>query len=152
MIEHDHQLEQFKRACKQHGLKLTPQRLVIYEALIAHNDHPSTDMLYQRVRKQFPTISFDTVHRTMLTFCDIGVADIIGGTGNPKRFDGVLDTHHHFQCLRCKTLLDIYDEAYDHLPVPTELQAQCRVLKQTVRFEGICHACLQNDTERASAP
>lgn len=134
-------IESFKQACKQHHIKLTPQRLLIYEELLARNDHPSTDMLYQRIQKKFPTISFDTVHRTMLTFCDIGVAEIVEGTGNPKRFDGVLDKHHHFQCLRCKKIIDIYDEAYDRLPVPEHLQAQCQILRQTVRFEGICHDC-----------
>ncbi len=141
IIEPEHKLDRFKQLCKEHRIKLTPQRMVIYEELITHNDHPSTDMLYQRIQKRFPTISFDTVHRTMLTFCDIGVAEIVEGTGNPKRFDGVLDRHHHFQCIQCKKIIDIYHEAYNCLPVPEQLQAQCRILKQTVRFEGICNDC-----------
>lgn len=138
-------LDRFKQICKDHKIKLTPQRMIIYKELISRNDHPSTDMLYQRIQETFPTISFDTVHRTLLTFCNIGVADIVEGTGNPKRFDGILDKHHHFQCVRCKKIIDVYHETYDHLPVPEELQHRCRVLKQTVRFEGVCEACYNRE-------
>jgi Fur family transcriptional regulator, peroxide stress response regulator len=138
-------LDRFKQICKDYKIKLTPQRMIIYEELLNSNDHPSTDMLYQRIQERFPTISFDTVHRTLLTFCDIGVANIVEGTGNPKRFDGLLDRHHHFQCVRCKKIIDVYHEAYDRLPIPKELKQQGRVLKQTVRLEGICEACCKRE-------
>jgi len=140
-VDSEKQLDRFKQICKNHKIKLTPQRLVIYEELIGRNDHPSTDMLYQQIQKRFPTISFDTVHRTLLTFHEIGVADIVEGTGNPKRFDGITERHHHFQCTHCKKIIDVYHKAYDHLPVPENLQKSCRVSKQTVRFEGLCEEC-----------
>ena len=147
IIERHHEFDQFKHVCKTHKIRLTPQRMVIYKELISRDDHPSTDMLYQRIQKKFPTISFDTVHRAMLTFCHIGVAGIVEGTGNPKRFDGTLDKHHHFQCIRCKKIIDVYHEAYDRLPVPERLQAQCRILKQSVRFEGICTDCCNSEQQ-----
>ncbi len=146
-FDQQHKFDQFKQICKTHKIKLTPQRMVIYEKLIAHNDHPSANMLYQRLHKTFPTISFDTVYRTMLTFCDIGVAEIVEGTGNPKRFDGTLDKHHHFQCTRCKKIIDVHHETYDHLPVPEQLQARCRVLRQSVRLEGICADCCNSEQQ-----
>ena len=137
----EEQFERFKEICKEQKVKLTPQRLVIYKELIDDDTHPSTDMLYQRVRQTFPTISFDTVHRTLLTFHDIGIAEIVEGSGNPKRFDGNLDKHHHFQCLQCKKILDIYHEAYDQLPIPVALQNSCRITRQTVWLEGLCKEC-----------
>jgi Fur family transcriptional regulator, peroxide stress response regulator len=141
--------EAFKQICKAHGFKVTPQRMIIYEELLKSQEHPSTDMLYQRINRAFPTISFDTVHRTLLTFSEIGVANIIEGTGNPKRFDANLDKHHHFQCLRCQQIFDIYNEAYNHLPIPADIQDRFQVLSQTVRLEGICPACRgKQETER----
>lgn len=134
-------LEFFKQICKSHNIKLTPQRLIIYEELIQDSTHPSTDMLYQRIQEKFPTISFDTVHRTLLMFYEIGVANIIEGTGNPKRFDGNVDKHHHFQCLTCKTIIDIHETAYDDLPISDDIRNTCEVLRQTVRLEGLCKEC-----------
>jgi len=138
-------LDRFKAICKDHGIKLTPQRLLIYEELINQDEHPSTDMLYQRVKETFPTVSFDTVNRTLLTFYKIGVAGLVEGTGNPKRFDGNLDKHHHFQCVKCKKIVDIYSDVYDHIPVPPEIQNTFTILNKTVHLEGICTECRQRE-------
>ena len=144
LFENQHKEEalgRFKKIWKEHGFKLTPQRLVIYEELISTDTHPSTDMLYKRVRKTFPTISFDTVNRTLLTFHEIGIANLVEGSGNPKRFDGNLDKHHHFQCMKCKKIIDIYSDSYDDLQIPPEFQDNFKILKKTVRLEGICDEC-----------
>ena len=144
-ISQQEQLERFKQICKNQKIKLTPQRIVIYKELIDNDAHPSTDMLYQRVRQIFPTISFDTVHRTLLTFHNIGVAEIVEGSGNPRRFDGNLTKHHHFQCIQCKKILDIYHEAYNHLPVPALVQDLGLITRQTVWFEGVCRKCCDDE-------
>ncbi len=146
----EEKLERFKQICKEHGIKLTPQRLIIYEELISTDEHPSTDMLYQRVSKTFPTISFDTVNRTLLTFYEMGVAGLVEGTGNPKRYDGNLEQHHHFQCLKCKKIIDIYSHAYDHLQIPSEIQDNFNILKKTVCLEGLCDECSQSSKRRTS--
>jgi len=144
---HIRTLDRFKELCKQHNIKLTPQRLIIYEALLNNEDHPSTDMVYQQVRQTFPTISFDTVNRTLLTFYDMGVAGVVEGSGNPKRFDSNLKKHHHFQCLRCRRIIDIYNEEYDAIPIPQELRERHHVLNLTVHLDGICDQC-KTDKER----
>lgn len=144
-------LERFKTICREHNIKLTPQRLLIYEELIRSHEHPSTDMLYQKVKQTFPTISFDTVNRALLTFYDIGVAGLVEGTGKPKRFEGNLKPHHHFQCLRCKRIIDVYSEAYDQLEIPPDVQRQFTVFRQTVCLEGICDACRQKIAEQAES-
>lgn len=140
-------LDRFKELCKQRSIKLTPQRLIIYEALLNNEDHPSTDMVYQQVRRTFPTISFDTVNRTLLTFYDMGLAGVVEGSGNPKRFDGNVTKHHHFQCLQCRRIVDVYNEQYDAIPIPQELQARHRVLNLTVHLEGICDQCKAENPE-----
>lgn len=136
----DLKMEQFKETCKSHHIKLTPQRMVIYEELIATDEHPSTDMLYQRVRSIFPTISFDTVNRTLLTFHELGLAEIVEGTGNPKRFDGDTAQHHHFQCLKCKKVFDVHYAPYDSLEIPPDMQ-ELQVLRTNVHLEGYCEHC-----------
>lgn len=131
-------LEHFKERCKERGIKLTPQRLIIYERLINNTDHPTVDKLYSQIKDTFPTISYDTVHRTLVTFCEIGVASMVEGTGIPMRFEGNLDFHHHVRCVRCGSIFDFYDETYDNLPVAADLQAKFEILKKTVHIEGLC--------------
>ncbi len=139
----EQKIVQFKERCKARGIKLTPQRLIIYEGLIHTSEHPTVDMLYAQVQKTFPTISLDTVHRTLMTFCELGVAYMVEGTGSPKRFEGNLDTHHHVRCVKCSKIFDIYHEEYNHLSIPADVQKEFQILKKTVHMEGICRACRQ---------
>ncbi|MFB0566810.1 MAG: Fur family transcriptional regulator [Candidatus Aminicenantaceae bacterium] len=132
----------FLRAkCKEHNLKVTPQRAAIFEELQMSNDHPSADVIYRRVKKIFPYISFDTVYRTLITFDKIGIITVVEGYGEPKRFDSNFETHHHFRCLKCNTIMDFWDESYDNIDIPEKLNKQCTVLNKKVILEGICEEC-----------
>ena len=50
------------------GLKLTHQRLEILYILMSDVDHPSAEEIYERTKPEIPTISFDTVYRTLALF------------------------------------------------------------------------------------
>ena len=131
----------FQAKCRQAGLKVTPQRMVVYKALIESKEHPSADMLHRKVRKIFPNISLDTVNRTLLTLAEIGAAFIVEGSGDVKRFDGSLESHQHFKCIKCKRIIDFHHKPFDNIPVPKSISGKFTVLKKTVYFEGICDLC-----------
>ena len=65
--------EQFRRLCGEHGLAVTHQRQVIYQALMLMHDHPSPEAVYEKVRKQIPSISLATVYKNIKTFVDSGL-------------------------------------------------------------------------------
>ena len=129
------------RKSREHGLKITPQRAAIYLELLKAKDHPSADIIYRRLIKQIPNISFDTVNRTLLTFAKIGMADIVEGYGQPKRYDPDMTTHHHFRCIKCNGIMDFHNKAYDDITVPQEIQKQFTVLRKKVVLEGLCDKC-----------
>jgi Fur family peroxide stress response transcriptional regulator len=143
MIENsiESSMEIFRKMCEGHNLKITPQRTVIYKELLKAKDHPSADMLYKRVRRNLPNISFDTVYRTLLSFSDIGIVDVIEGYGEPKRFDPDTRCHHHFRCLKCGNITDFQSELYDNIEIPQELRREFNVMKKRVVLEGICKFC-----------
>jgi Fur family peroxide stress response transcriptional regulator len=131
----------FYRRSKEHGLKITPQRIAIYQELLKAKDHPSADVIYRRLVKKIPNISFDTVNRTLLTFSQIGITNIVEGYGQPKRYDPDITTHHHFRCIQCNNIIDFHNKAYDNITVPQEIQTQCTVLNKKVVLEGLCDKC-----------
>ena len=133
--------DEFRARCRKAGLKVTPQRVAVYKALIGSKEHPSADMLWRRVRKTHPNISLDTVNRTLLTLAEIGVAFIVEGSGDVKRFDGRLEAHQHFKCIKCKKIIDFHHKPFDNIPIPKSISKKYTVLKKTVYFEGICDLC-----------
>ncbi len=131
----------FKDKGKEHNLRTTPQRIVIYKELCKSKDHPSADTIFRKARKIFPGISFDTVNRTVSIFTRIGIVNIVEGYGDPRRFDPDIDSHHHFRCIRCNNIIDFHNKAYDNLKVPEEIKRQFIVLRKRVCIEGICVQC-----------
>jgi Fur family peroxide stress response transcriptional regulator len=134
-------MEFYYLRAKEHGLKITPQRTSIYQELLKAKDHPSADIIYKRLIKKIPNISFDTVNRTLLTFSKIGIVNIVEGYGQPKRYDPYIDTHHHCRCIQCHTIIDFHNEAYDKITVPQDIKKHFTVFNKKVVLEGLCERC-----------
>ncbi len=133
-------MESFTGLCRKNNLRVTPQRSLIYKELIGSKDHPSAEVLYRKVKKKLPAISFDTVYRTLLTFSKIGIADILTIPGEPKRFDGDRKRHYHFRCIKCGNIIDIHDSSYS-INIPESISTKFDVLDSKIIFEGICDKC-----------
>jgi Fur family peroxide stress response transcriptional regulator len=137
----DAKTRSFKEKCRSNALKITPQRMTIYEELLKAKDHPSADMLYNRVKNHLPNISFDTVYRTLLSFSEIGITDVVEGYGEPKRFDPDTREHHHLRCIKCGNIIDFQNELYDNIEIPEKIKRDFKVTKKRVVLEGICKKC-----------
>ena len=134
-------IECFEGLCRQAGLRVTPQRIAVYKVLLNSKDHPSADCVYQQVRQDMGNISFDTVNRTLLTLSEIGAAFVVEGSGDVKRFDGNLEGHQHFKCIKCKKIIDFYHEPFNNIELPESVEEQFTVLRKTVLLEGLCRDC-----------
>ncbi len=138
-------LEELKKLfydkCAEKGLKITPQRSLIFDELSKATDHPTADAIYKRVRKSLSNISFDTVYRTLLSFTEIGIVSLVEGTGEQKRFEPNLHQHHHFRCIKCYTIYDFENNAYNDIAVPKAVQEQGVIINKRVVLEGICSKC-----------
>jgi Fur family peroxide stress response transcriptional regulator len=145
--QHD-KIMKFESICHRAGLKVTPQRLAIYRLLSETHEHPSAEMVFRMMRKQFPNISLDTVNRTLLTLSNIGLAFAIEGSGDAKRFDANTQSHQHFKCVSCKKIIDFHHRAFDNIRVPDVIGRRCTILRKTVYFEGLCEKCRRITTRR----
>jgi len=134
-------MDAFQARCRAAGLKVTPQRMAVYNILIQENEHPSAQAIFRKLRPVFPSISLDTVNRTLLTLTEIGVAFVVEGSGDARRYDGNLENHQHFKCVKCKRIIDFHHEPFDNVPVPKRISKRFTVLSKTVCFNGICDLC-----------
>ncbi|MCX8031593.1 MAG: transcriptional repressor [Thermodesulfovibrionales bacterium] len=133
-------IDEFIDKSKSKGLKITPQRIAIYKELIKSSEHPSAETVYKKLHKKYPNISFDTVNRTLITFSNIGLLQIVEGYGDPKRFDPNTESHHHFRCIKCGSISDFSYKEYNELKIP-ENYSELEIRKVKVILEGICKKC-----------
>ena len=133
----------FEGLCRKAGLKLTHQRLEIYRELASTYDHPSADDVYKRVQERMPTISMDTVYRTLLTFEHFGVAARVHAFDGQARFDADVSPHQHLACIRCKSIEDFDWEAFEQMKPPAKTKKWGEVKSKHAVIKGMCKKCLK---------
>lgn len=142
---------EFRRWCRAHGFRVTPQRLAIYEELMQSRDHPSPEMLFSRLQIRDPQISLDTVYRTLATFHEKGLVDMVEGFALTKRFDPNQSQHHHARCTQCNAIIDFTNQDFDQLNIPASIRKSFRVKRVCVTIEGLCQECQAAAKKKASA-
>jgi len=96
---------------RHQGVRVTPQRLIVLEALAAHSGHISADEILQWATARYPAINLATVYRTLELLVSIGlVAQTNFGSGT-SFFELVGDApHHHLVCEHCHAVLEVDDD------------------------------------------
>lgn len=98
--------EHIKRLKAKH-IRITPQRLGVYEILSAENKHLTAEEIYGRMKAKFPAISLATVYSILELYKNKDIACEIRITFDKSCFEARTDSHHHFYCKSCKKIFDI---------------------------------------------
>ncbi len=136
-------LEEFKKICEACGIKLTYQRLEIYRVLLEARDHPSAEDIFARVQERVPTISLDTVYRTLATFEKFGLIRKIYSLDEKARFDPNVSHHYHLVCTKCHKITDFEWPEVDNLPLLPAIQEWGEVQDRYLELRGVCRDCLK---------
>lgn len=88
---------------KDHGHKITPQRLAIVKILAKSDGHPTVEHIHGRIAKDFPTMSLATVYRNIVLIKSLGEVLELGFPDGSNRYDGNKPyPHPHVVCIKCK--------------------------------------------------
>lgn len=142
-------LEHVKEALRTAGVKVTHQRLEVFREVAGVSDHPDVETVFQGVRQRLPTISLDTVYRTLALFTELGLLTTLGSARDRYRFDANLEPHHHFVCTRCGFTADFCSEEFNRLSIPDAAKAFGQVGKAQVEVKGICRQCMEKSPPSA---
>lgn len=135
---------------RQKGLRVTPQRRVIFELLAQDGSHPTADQIYQRVLSVMPEVSQTTVYNTLRELVALGELTAVGDLSEGgARYDTDSRLHHHLFCLHCHALVDI-DHDFAGIELPPEEAAGYQIVKSQVTFYGVCPACQAGRHDRRS--
>ena len=136
----DEKIEALKQACKQRQMRLTPQRIAIYKALIGTKSHPSAEMLYENLKNKMPELSLDTIYRNLATLEEMSLIFRVDNQLECARFDADKTPHHHFICTKCGEVYDIFDNIINI----NDYQTNFGTIKNVnIQFCGICNNCLK---------
>ncbi len=147
----EQQMARFKEICRNSGAKLTHQRMEIFREVAQTGIHPDAETVFKGVRERVPSVSIDTVYRTLWWLRDLGLITILGSQHERARFDANLSRHHHFICTQCGLIQDFFSDDLNRLELPDSIRSIGRVEKTQVEVKGICHECAADDQTGAIA-
>jgi Fur family peroxide stress response transcriptional regulator len=134
-------VESFRSQCREHGLAFTHQRQIIYHAVMSAADHPTPEAVYEKVRRQAPSISLGTVYKNIHTFLDAGMLCEVSLHHGSLRVDARTAPHHHLVCRLCRGIIDLDERDLEPARVRKKLPAGFRVERQNVEIIGVCQSC-----------
>jgi Fur family peroxide stress response transcriptional regulator len=136
-------LAEFERACQRVGVKVTHQRLEVLREVIQCGEHPSAEAILEGVKVRLPTVSLDTVYRTLWLLTDLGLITTLGPRRDAVRFDANLKPHHHYLCVRCGAAIDVETLDLSRLDIAERLKGLGTVVSAQLEVRGICSKCAE---------
>lgn len=134
-------VEGLKLKLKDSSIKLTPQRLEIFKEILNAKDHPNAETIFNRVQRKVPSVSLDTVYRTLWLFNELGLITALGSHREKIRFDPNIESHHHFVCRECGAIHDFYSEELNRISIPEAVNAYGSIENAHVEVRGLCRVC-----------
>ena len=100
----------FRDKLQEKGLKVTPQRVAIYEAIFNLNNHPTAENVIEYIKKNHPNISVGTVYKVLDSLVENDLLKKVKTEKDVMRYDAVISEHHHLYCAETDRIEDFEDE------------------------------------------
>jgi len=107
--------ERIIAALKSCGLKVTPQRIAVFDAVINLNNHPTAENITEFIKTNHPNIATGTIYKTLETLIKCGIIKKVKTDRDVMRYDAIIEKHHHLYCVESDRIEDFFDEDLDRI-------------------------------------
>lgn len=97
------------------GLRVTPQRVAIFQAILKLDNHPTADKINEYINKKYPNISTATVYKVLDAFVENSLLKKVKTENGTMRYDPQLMSHHHLYCNETDKIEDYVDSELDQI-------------------------------------
>ena len=144
-----------KGPLREHGIRLTRQRELLFEIIHNSHTHLNADRLYELAKKRDSKINRVTVYRTLKVLKQEGLIDeldLLHHEGDQHYYETRLKREHaHIVCLRCGAVQEYFGEPLKLLKEQIESDFGFEILVARTEVGGYCADCqgslLENSAE-----
>ena len=135
--------EPFRRYLVENGLKVTPERLTIADAILGAPGHRDVGGLLLRLRRRHIGVSRATLYRTLSHLIEAGLVHRVTASDGTPRYESMLGRRHHdhMVCRGCGSMLEFRSERIEELLAAACRRRGFRMEGHTLRLEGRCRDC-----------
>ncbi|HWI61845.1 MAG TPA: Fur family transcriptional regulator [Symbiobacteriaceae bacterium] len=140
-------VDELLQRMKEMGCKLTPQRRMLIDVLLAAGEAELTaDEIYQQIRTSYPEVGLDTVYRNLRLLAKMAIVDEVKLPGKLAQYSLNRKAHQHgLVCLECGKEIPL-----THCPIK-ELETVARtehgfvISSHHIELFGYCGTCSAAD-------
>lgn len=107
-------IKEIQRIFSERRIKVTPQRIAVYQALEALG-HACADEVAEQVVQAAPTISIGTIYNTLDCLLDHGLIARVNTGNNKKYYDINTHPHAHLYCESTHRIGDFDDPGLEEV-------------------------------------
>jgi len=134
---------------KNSGMRITPQRIAICQMRSESMAHPTAAMIYECIRRQYPSLSLATVYNTLDTLAGLGAITVLGRAGDDNlHYDGNTSFHVHFACISCHKIDDIAFPEITGVDFNAANWPNYKLLGASFIYYGLCPDCINSNQNK----
>lgn len=124
------------------GYRLTPQRMMVVDALHKVDRHVSAEEIFQQVKARYPYANISTVYRTLELLKELGLAAEIDLGDGIVRYHAKGDSrHHHLVCNRCGRMTQLPESELNSLEKALFRNHGFKADLSHLAIFGLCQKC-----------
>jgi Fur family peroxide stress response transcriptional regulator len=108
-------INQIKDKLVEKGLKVTPQRIAIMEAIYTLNNHPTAEMIMDYIKDSHPGIASGTIYKVLDVLIENQLIKRVKTEKDIMRYEAIQENHHHLYCSESEEIKDYVDENLDKI-------------------------------------
>ena len=127
------------------AIRHSRQRDAIKAYLMSTVAHPTAEIVYEHLRKEFPNISLGTIYRNLNFLVEHGEALRLDCVYGFDHFYGNVSPHNHFFCRGCGQIFDLQMQEIDHINILANADFNGKIEEHIIYFRGLCENCLKKE-------
>ncbi|HEY7022684.1 MAG TPA: transcriptional repressor [Ktedonobacterales bacterium] len=129
-------------------VRVTPQRLLVLEALATHGGHMTAEEVMRWAAPRSSGLNLATVYRTLELLVSLGMVaqTDLGGEATAYELVGGAP-HHHLVCESCGVVIEMDDGLFQSLRLDVLRHYGFDTRSRHIALFGVCGDCQRRDAE-----
>jgi Fur family ferric uptake transcriptional regulator len=149
-----HAAARFADFLSRKRLKMTRERRVILEQVLAARGHFGVDDLQEILRKAGHTVSRASLYRTLPHLVESGLVHKLEMAKGQARYEPMVGRHHHdhMVCLECGKIIEFESREIERLQDRVCRRKRFSMTGHTHQIRGYCDGCAGRRGPRTGGP
>jgi Fur family peroxide stress response transcriptional regulator len=143
------ELESVINLLREHGCRITPQRIDVVKYILNTRSHPSADDIHKVIKKRYPTVSLATVYKTLDLLKKMYIVQELGFADKSARYETSNKAHINMVCVNCGRISDVEGiEGLSDLESHAKDKSNYYILSSRFELHGYCPICKSKRNRR----